>query len=71
MCAPNPPLDEEKMIAAVGSLVKLGLRDAGYGYFNLDDCWQMEARDVDGNVQADPDRFPASHGGQESRPLSC
>lgn len=25
---------------------------------NLDDCWQLSARDADGNVQVDSSRFP-------------
>ena len=38
-------------------LVSTGLRDAGYIYLNIDDCWQGE-RDKDGFIQPDPKRFP-------------
>jgi alpha-galactosidase len=34
-----------------------GLRDAGYTYVNVDDCWQGP-RDANGTITADPDRFP-------------
>ena len=35
-----------------------GMKDAGYQYVNIDDLWQGE-RDADGNIQADPARFPS------------
>jgi alpha-galactosidase len=38
--------------------VDLGLKDAGYSYINLDDCWQI-SRDDDGYIQEDPDAFPS------------
>lgn len=34
------------------------MRDAGYVYVNIDDCWQGE-RDKDGFIQPDPVRFPS------------
>lgn len=34
-----------------------GLRDSGYQYVVIDDCWQV-ARDAGGTVVADPERFP-------------
>jgi alpha-galactosidase len=38
--------------------VDLGLKDAGYSYINLDDCWQISLDD-DGYIQEDPDAFPS------------
>ncbi|KQV59540.1 alpha-galactosidase [Pelomonas sp. Root1217] len=35
-----------------------GMKDAGYQYIVIDDCWQ-KSRDADGNIQADPERFPS------------
>ncbi len=35
-----------------------GLRDAGYEYVNIDDCWQV-SRDAQGVIVADPVRFPS------------
>jgi alpha-galactosidase len=37
-------------------LVTSGLRDAGYDFVNLDDCWQGD-RAPDGTITADPKRF--------------
>lgn len=39
------------------ALVASGMRDAGYRYVVIDDCWQI-ARDGNGNLYADPHRFP-------------
>ncbi|HYK82285.1 MAG TPA: glycoside hydrolase family 27 protein [Gemmatimonadales bacterium] len=39
------------------AMVASGLRDAGYRYVVIDDCWQV-ARDHDGTLVADSARFP-------------
>jgi alpha-galactosidase len=39
-------------------MVSSGLRDAGYTYVNVDDAWMAGTRDADGNLRADPARFP-------------
>jgi len=39
------------------AMVSSGMRDAGYKYVVIDDCWQV-ARSADGTIQADPQRFP-------------
>jgi alpha-galactosidase len=36
-----------------------GMKAAGYEYLNIDDLWQAQQRDADGNIQADPTRFPS------------
>ena len=40
------------------AMVESGMRDAGYRYVNVDDCWQHE-RDTNGTLQANPQRFPS------------
>lgn len=40
------------------AMVKSGMKDAGYQYIVIDDCWQV-ARDANGNIIADPQRFPS------------
>ena len=40
------------------AMVTSGLRDAGYRYVNIDDCWQGE-RDARGFIQPDAKRFPS------------
>jgi len=49
-------LDQTKFQANVDALVARGLRDVGYQYANLDDCWQAP-RAADGTVSANS-RFP-------------
>lgn len=40
------------------AMVASGMREAGYLYVNIDDCWHGE-RDADGFITADPERFPS------------
>ncbi|HMF43873.1 MAG TPA: glycoside hydrolase family 27 protein, partial [Polyangia bacterium] len=40
------------------AIVDSGMKDAGYQYVNIDDCWSLAARDASGNLQADPVHFP-------------
>src|SRR3990170_8581707 len=51
-------IDETLIKRTADAIVSSGLRDAGYVYVNLDDCWHG-TRDADGNIQADPQRFPS------------
>jgi len=39
-------------------MVSTGLKDVGYEYVNLDDCWQ-NSRDTQGNILVDPKYFPS------------
>ena len=39
------------------ALVSTGMRDAGYDYVVIDDCWQV-SRAPNGTIVADPQRFP-------------
>lgn len=40
------------------AMIKNGMKEAGYGYIIVDDCWQI-GRDSSGNILADPERFPS------------
>lgn len=40
------------------ALVESGLRDAGYQYVVLDDCWSLRQRDEKGFLVPDPEKFP-------------
>ncbi|HTV83578.1 MAG TPA: alpha-galactosidase [Acidobacteriaceae bacterium] len=42
----------------VQALVRTGLAARGYKIVNIDDCWTQKARDCQGDLQADPQRFP-------------
>jgi len=49
----------EKMIKEMAdAMVSSGMRDAGYKYLILDDCWLAPTRDSLQNLQADPKKFP-------------
>lgn len=37
---------------------QISLRDAGYTYVNIDDCWHAKTRDEQGNPQWDSQKFP-------------
>src|SRR6201987_2460600 len=39
------------------AMVKSGMKDAGYEYVVIDDCWQV-SRDAAGNIVPDPKNFP-------------
>jgi alpha-galactosidase len=48
----------EKLIKEMAdAMVTSGMRDAGYVYLVIDDCWQVD-RDAQGNIVPDPVRFP-------------
>ena len=50
----------EAMIRGVADkFIELGLKDAGYTYVNIDDCWAYWQRDKDGNLKPNPERFPS------------
>ena len=53
-CDVNESLIRETADAMVAS----GMRDAGYRYLVIDDCWQI-ARDSVGNIIVDAERFPS------------
>jgi alpha-galactosidase len=40
------------------AVVSTGMKDAGYEYVVIDDCWQV-SRDVEGNIVPDAKRFPS------------
>lgn len=47
----------EKLVREMAdAMVATGMRDAGYRYLVIDDCWQV-ARDARGNIVPDPERF--------------
>jgi alpha-galactosidase len=38
--------------------VSSGMKDAGYKYVNIDDCWMTHQRDANGRLVPDPVKFP-------------
>src|ERR1700761_4917817 len=51
-------LNEKVVRETADTMVSSGMKDAGYNFVNLDDCWQT-SRDAAGNILADPERFPS------------
>ncbi len=51
-------INEELIIGMVDSIISKGLKDAGYTYIVLDDGWMARERDAQGNLVADPVKFP-------------
>jgi alpha-galactosidase len=52
------PLNEKTVEQTIDAMVSSGLRDAGYRYVNLDAGWAAAMRDAQGDLQADPAKFP-------------
>lgn len=51
-------IDENIVKGVLDAMVSNGMKDAGYEYVNVDDCWAVE-RFPDGTIQPDPARFPS------------
>jgi len=53
-------VDEAKILTAANNIVSLGLKDVGYEYVNIDDCWSViTGRDnVTHQIIPDPTKFP-------------
>jgi alpha-galactosidase len=68
--APTPPMgwnswntfelkiDENLIKETAEALIKSGMKDAGYNYIVIDDGWESMERDKQGNILADPNKFP-------------
>jgi len=68
--APTPPMgfntwnrfgcdvSDELVRGIADAMVDSGMREAGYEYVVIDDCWQVE-RGEDGLIVPDPERFPS------------
>jgi alpha-galactosidase len=51
-------INEQLIRETADAMVASGMRDAGYQYVNIDDCWHG-GRDAQGNIFPDPKRFPS------------
>ncbi len=50
-------VSDELVRGMADAMVKSGMKDAGYQYIVIDDCWQV-SRNADGSIVADAQRFP-------------
>src|SRR5215212_10122802 len=51
-------VSEQLIRETADAMVSTGMRDAGYQYVNIDDCWHG-TRDSLGFIRPDPQRFPS------------
>ena len=51
-------IDENTVKGVIDAIVSNGMKEAGYEFVNIDDCWQVE-RFPNGTIQPDPVRFPS------------
>jgi alpha-galactosidase len=51
-------MGEDLIRQMADAMVKSGMKNAGYQYVVMDDCWQV-SRDQNGNIVPDPQRFPS------------
>lgn len=51
-------VSEQLIKEMADTMLATGMKDAGYEYIVIDDCWQI-SRDAGGNIIPDADRFPS------------
>lgn len=51
-------INEELVLKSAQFICDSGLKDAGYEYVIVDDCWSLKERDKNGKLVADPEKFP-------------
>ena len=51
-------VSEQLIKSTADAMVSSGMKDAGYEFVVIDDCWQVK-RDEKGNIVADAERFPS------------
>ncbi len=54
----GPDINEQMVLEMTDIIAEQGYRDAGYKYVVIDDCWSLRERDENGNLVADPEKFP-------------
>jgi len=51
-------ISEGLVKSAADAFIRRGLKDAGYQYIVIDDCWSEKARDKNGRLVPDKNKFP-------------
>jgi len=51
-------IDDALIRETADAMIANGMRDAGYVYIVVDDCWESKERDAKGNLVPDPVKFP-------------
>lgn len=52
-------INEQVVRETAEAMIRNGMRDAGYTYIVIDDTWSLKQRDEQGNLVADPAKFPS------------
>ena len=52
-------INEKVVRDTADAIVDLGLKDVGYEYVVIDDCWSLRERNAEGKLVADPEKFPS------------
>ena len=52
-------INEQVVRETADKIVELGLKDCGYEYVVIDDCWSLRKRDENGRIVPDPEKFPS------------
>lgn len=62
-------INEQLIKETADKMVELGLRDCGYEYLVIDDCWSKRERDPQtGKIVPDEEKFPNDEGSQRLCP---
>ena len=51
-------ISEQLIFDTADKIVETGLRDLGYEYLVIDDCWSLRERDENGRLVPNPEKFP-------------
>ena len=51
-------INEKVVMETADFIVESGLRDCGYEYVIIDDCWSLRERNEKGEIVPDPEKFP-------------
>ena len=51
-------INEQLIMETADAMVSTGLKDAGYEYIVIDDCWALRERDENDRLVPDPQKFP-------------
>lgn len=51
-------INEQLIFEIADTMADSGLKDMGYEYLVIDDCWSLRTRDENGRLVPDPEKFP-------------
>ena len=52
-------INEQVVRDTADAIVEKGLKDAGYEYVVIDDCWSLRERSEEGRIVPNPEKFPS------------